>query len=391
MPGRPATLVISSCGARVRFRTASGIVLLLLALSDSGVRGTHGDAWHVLERVSISSVGVQGDLDSREFDISGNGRLVGFDSDATTLVPSDTNGVSDVFLRDRETGHTTRLSVGVDGAEADAPSFAPHVSADGNVVTFTSVASNLVPDYTAGRWQVYIRNLVTGQTSKVSVSSSGAEAEGDSSADAISADGQIVVFGSLASNLVPGDSNNASDIFVHDRSTHQTTRVSVSSGGIQGNSHSFLSSVSADGRFVAFSSLATNLVPGDANPLHDIFVHDRVLRVTTRVSVDSSGNGANSQTILPSISADGQYVAFESLANNLVPGDSNFRNDVFVTIDRQARRLVSVWRQTAARETREAPNRLSAAMAVSSRSPRAQPISFRETRMESRMFSSTTR
>lgn len=323
--------VVLSCIARVRLHIAVVISVLLFAWPGQDVRASHGDSWHVLERISVSSAGAEADSDSRGLlDISADGRLVAFDSEATTLVPFDTNGVSDVFLRDRETGETMRISMGMDGAEADAPSFGPRVSADGNVVAFTSYATNLVPGFANGRSQVYVRNLVTGETVRVSVSSFGQQAEGDAGVLATSADGRVVVFNSQANNLVGGDSNNVSDVFVHDRETRQTGRVSVSSGGGQGNSHSFMGSVSADGRFIAFASLATNLVMGDTNPLHDIFVHDRVTRLTTRVSVSSSGVGANSQCIFPGISADGRYVTFESHANNLVPSDTNFGADVFV-------------------------------------------------------------
>ncbi len=145
-----------------------------------------------------------------------------------------------------------------------------------------------------------------------------------------SADGRHVTFVSDANNLVPSDTNGKWDIFVYDRITGMTERVSVNSSGIQANGDSYHASISADGRYVAFESSASNLVPGDTNGRMDIFVHDRITGITERVSVDSSGIQANQGCGSPSISADGRYVAFTSWASNLVPGDTNGKCDVFL-------------------------------------------------------------
>jgi Tol biopolymer transport system component len=153
---------------------------------------------------------------------------------------------------------------------------------------------------------------------------------------AISADGRFVAFWSNADNLVVGDTNGASDVFVHDRETGVTERISVDSAGNQGNNDSLEPAISADGRFVAFLSGADNLVSGDTNGNLDIFVHDRETDVTERVSVDSVGNQGNNHSLEPAISADGRFVAFRSYANNLVPGDTNSTADVFVH-DRKTR------------------------------------------------------
>ncbi len=146
----------------------------------------------------------------------------------------------------------------------------------------------------------------------------------------ISADGRFVTFSSKASNLVPGDTNFSQDIFVRDLSTNTTARVSVSGAGNQGNSNSRSPSISGNGRFVAFASDASNLVPGDTNGAQDIFVRDLSTNTNTRVSVSSTGNQANQDCFTPSISADGRFVAFNSSASNLVPGDTNNENDIFV-------------------------------------------------------------
>jgi Tol biopolymer transport system component len=174
----------------------------------------------------------------------------------------------------------------------------------------------------------------------VSVASDGTQGNGDSVSPSISADGRYVAFMSYAYNLVPGDTNGKADVFVHDRLTGQTTRVSVASDGTQGNDGSGGASISANGRYVAFVSGASNLVPGDTNGKADVFVHDRLTGQTTRVSVASDGTEGNSDSIYPSISADGRYVAFQSWASNLIPRDTNGAWDVFVVVRRRRRRPV---------------------------------------------------
>jgi len=167
-------------------------------------------------------------------------------------------------------------------------------------------------------------------TTRVSVDSSGIQGNDHSTNPALSSDGRYVAFRSDATNLVAGDTNGYYDVFVHDRQTGITTRVSVGSSGIQGNDSSFPPAISADGRYVAFRSDATNLVAGDTNGDYDVFVHDRQTGITTRVSVDSSGTESNSYSDDPALSSDGRYVAFKSWATNLVAGDTNERSDIFI-------------------------------------------------------------
>ena len=289
-------------------------------------------------RVSVSSSGIQGDRSSFTTlwgCISADGRFVAFESEATNLVAGDTNNSSDIFIRDRQTGATTRVSVSTSGVQGNDWSHLASISADGRYVAFDSFASNLVPGDTNGIGDVFVHDRQTGATQRVSVSSSGTQAAGLNSAGAsISADGRLVAFASGASNLVSGDSNNARDIFVHDRQTGATTRVSVSSSGVQANARSGEFFLSPDGRYVAFDCDATNLVPGDTNSLQDIFVRDRQTGATTRVSVSSSGVQANANSFFPSLSADGRLVSFYGSSNNLVPGDTNGKSDVFLH-DRQ--------------------------------------------------------
>jgi Tol biopolymer transport system component len=170
---------------------------------------------------------------------------------------------------------------------------------------------------------IFVRDRQNGTTERVSVSSDGSEGNWSSFNPTISADGRYVAFSSVASNLVNGDTNESDDIFVHDRQTDATVRVSVSTNGTQGNSNSMYPSISEDGRFVAFESIANNLVSGDTNGSWDVFVYDRQTATTQRISVSSDGAQGNNWSEDASISANGRYVAFMSLANNLVSGDTN--------------------------------------------------------------------
>ena len=282
------------------------------------------------ERVSVDSSGAEGNDSSHDSSISADGRVVAFYSFASNLVAGDTNGINDVFVHDRATGITDRVSVDSSGKEGDHGSSDTSISADGQVVAFASWATNLVAGDTNGSYDVFVHDRATGITERVSVDSLGSEGDFDSVFPSISADGQFVAFESIATNLVPGDSNRSWDVFVHDRVSGVTERVSVDSSGNEGNSDSYGPSISADGLLVAFESLATNLADGDTNASFDVFTHDRATGITEQQSVDSSGAEGNSYSVYPTISADGVVVAFESLASNLVPGDTNAVEDVFV-------------------------------------------------------------
>jgi Tol biopolymer transport system component len=292
-------------------------------------------------RVSVASDGSQGNVESYDPFISADGRYVAFHSDATNLVGGDTNGDRDVFVHDRQTAQTTRVSVASDGSQGNSHSRYPSISADGRYVAFHSDATNLVGGDTNGHGDVFVHDRQTGQTTRVSVASDGSQGNSYSRNSSISADGRYVAFHSFARNLVGGDTNGRGDVFVHDRQTAQTTRVSVASDGSQGNDYSFWASISADGRYVAFQSLASNLVGGDTNGRYDVFVHDRQTGQTTRVSVASDGSEGYNSSDHPFISADGRYVAFHSDAGNLVGGDTNGDRDVFVH-DRQTAQTTRV-------------------------------------------------
>jgi len=351
----------------------------------------------ITQRVSVSSAGQQGNGASSYPAISADGRFVAFSSWASNLVAGDTNGTDDVFLRDRARGTTERVSVSTTGQQADGSAWGPvAISADGRFVAFTSAASNLVAGDTNRKNDVFVRDRLLGVTERVSLGSSGQQGSmgsfcisGAISADGrfvafesfspgfgggawseraqvflrdrllgtteviglssagelpdeprancfgatISSDGRFVAFTSLASNLVPGDTNGAFDVFVRDRFLRTTERVSISSDGEQADEGAFSAAVSGSGRLVVFESDASNLVADDTNGAHDVFVHDRMLGTTERVSVGASGeqaNGESSMSESPAINTDGRFVVFTSAASNLVPGDTNDARDVFL-------------------------------------------------------------
>ena len=299
----------------------------------------------VLVRVSVDSSGVQGNRNSYSPAISSTGRFVAFTSLASNLVAGDTNGDTDVFVHDRDpdgngifdegNGITFRVSIRTSGLEANSASGHPSISDDGSQVAFDSGASNLVVGDTNRVTDVFVRDWVVSQTTRVSVDSSGVQGDGESAAPSISRNGNVVGFHSFATNLVAHDVNNQYDVFVRDRSAGATEIVSVDSSGIAADKWSFGASLSDDGQFVAFYSWSDNLVAGDTNSTGDVFLRDRAARTTERVSVDSAGNEADGPSFSPAVSPDGTVVAYESGADNLVANDGNGLDDLFVR-DRSA-------------------------------------------------------
>jgi len=315
---------ISSDGRYVAFWSAASN----LVEDDTNGKGdifVHDRETKKTERVNISCSGDQANGFCGYARISADGRYVVFISSANNLVQGDTNGYSDVFVHDRETGKTERVSISSNGEQANNTSFDPSISSDGRYIAFSSAASNLVPGDINGFPDVFVHDRVTGATECLTINGNGR-----SDKTSISADGRYVAFASAARNLVSGDTNGYTDIFVHDRETGKTERVSVSSKGAQANNYSTEVAISADARYVAFSSAAGNLVENDSNAKVDIFVHDREAGITERVSVSSGGEQANNASLYTAISADGRYVTFSSSASNLVPGDTNNTWDVFI-------------------------------------------------------------
>ena len=311
-----------------RLLAAAGLTAALLtafALAPGSPAGAH--EWSA--RVSLDAAGGDPDSASGSPVISADGSTVAFTSVSSDLVAGDANGLWDVFVRDLDAGTTTRVSVDTGGGDPDASSGAPAISADGDVVAFASLASDLVPGDTNDDWDVFVRDLDVGTTTLVTPDRFGADANGDSLWPAISADGSTVAFASEASDLLAGDTNGLWDVFVRDLDTSTTVRGSVDSGAGNANGSSYFPALSADGRTVAFESSATDMVP-DTNGAVDVFVRDLDTNTTVRASVDTASGSANGPSRAPAISADGRHVAFESVASDLAAGDANGLVDVFV-------------------------------------------------------------
>lgn len=277
-----------------------------------------------------------GNADSGRAYVSADGGFVAFQSDADNLVAGDTNGVSDVFVRDFASGWLTRVSLATGGAQADGDCglHGVAVSANGDFVAFSSTATNLTAGHTGAFEDIFLRDRGFQRTTLISVNKNGGPANGDSEWPSISADGRYVVFQSSANDLVNNDTA-WTDVFVRDTIANTTTRVNVTSLGNQANAHAVVGAgaISADGRYVVFTSVASNLIDSDTNGLSDVYLRDVQLGVTERISVGLNGAQPNGMSFQPAISANGRHVIFRSDASNLVAGDTNGWGDVF-TFDR---------------------------------------------------------
>ncbi len=296
-------------------------------------------------RVSIGNgfSGVQANKGSDHPSVSEDGNLIAFESSASNLLAgADNNGLTDIFIRNVSAGTTTRVSISYDNLDPDGWSSSPVISTDGHHVAFISAATNLVNPDSNGKVDVFIRDLIQNKTYNMSIDSSGDQANDYSDNPAISTSGRYVVYESRATDLIPGGTTvGRSNIYLHDRDTDHdgifdepgytsTTLISKNQSQNEGNGDSSYPTVSGDGQYVAFKSAATDLVSGDTNNAPDIFVRNTVGNTTTRVSIDSFGNEANDYSSYPMITNDGKYVAFISAATNLVVGDTNGFSDAFV-------------------------------------------------------------
>ncbi len=260
--------------------------------------------------------------------ISTDGRYVAFSTQATNLGTADANANFDVFITDRATG-SIRVVSHAGGSTAAGYSDYPSLSASGRKVAFTSFASDLVPNDTNAASDVFVADLDAGSIDRVSVSTSGVEALGASDSPHLSATGRYVVFISDAGNLVvPADVNGVRDVYLHDRNTGTTELISVTTGGSQINGLCSWPQVSANGRFVVFASSASNVVLGDTNNSFDLFLRDRTLNTTVRIS-ENNGVELNGNSGLPQISDNGRHVAFRTYASNIALVDNNSYLDVF--------------------------------------------------------------
>ncbi len=289
------------------------------------------DEWTgITQQIDVSTAGVPGDGWAEPGDLSSDGRFAAFTSGARNLVPGKPGSIQDVFVRDLAMGITTLVSQGPGGLFSDGHSYRPVLSADGRYVAFHSAATQLVPGDSNGVDDAFVYDRVLGGLRRVSVSSTGEQGNGTSWFTALSGDGRYVAFSSLSSNLAPNDTNGDWDVFVRDLQTQQTTLISRSLSGGTSPGQSWIDSLSADGRYVVFESLSSELVPGDTNGVWDAFRHDRMLGTTVRISVDAQGNQLDQESYGGPQSADGSLVLISSLSDALVPGDANGTYDAFL-------------------------------------------------------------
>lgn len=305
-------------------------VLLALLLLVGSVQSASALSGGPIQRVSVASDGTEADYYSSMPAISSDGRFVVFSSSASNLVPGGTNGEKHIFVHDRLTGTTELVSKASDSTQANSDCYEPVISGDGRYVAFYSNADNLVPDDTNNKWDVFVHDRQSGTTERVSVASDDSQSNRESYGPAISYDGRYVGFSSWASNLVDDDTNGWCDAFVHDRQTGTTERVSVSTTGAQATRNMYMDSISGDGRYVAMHGPASNLVSGDANGADDIFVRDRQEETTKIFSLGPFGLQANGDSKNARFSDDGRYLVFVSEATNLVSGDTNGNDDIFI-------------------------------------------------------------
>lgn len=312
-------------------------------------QGTSATADDTLELVSVNSNELGGELDSFWASMTPSASHVAFSSISNDLVIGDTLAGRDVFLRNRIAGTTERISVRSDGSQPqytttglNNDSRAPAIDSSGTVVAFESTNRNLAPETNpvpGDTWQtydIYVRDIsdpspVNHTTERITVGIGDVKANGSSSAPNISPDGRYVWFSSAASNLTAGDTNGRTDLFVHDRQTDTTTRFDITSATgqpLDGDAH--IADVSPNGRWLSFSSTASTIVLSDANAQSDAFLLDTQ---TSTVEIVSPALFplANGPSFAASVSDDGRHVVFQSNATNIVADDTNARSDIFVS------------------------------------------------------------
>lgn len=310
--GRPSGRI-----PRSPMNPSTKLALAVLCLSVPSTAQTVGGSSGVTEHVSATSDGALGVGTSTAARLSADGRWVAFHSFAQ-LLPADTNAFADVYAYDRQTGTLVGVSVDPGGAYGNAGSYGPDISADGRYVAWESGSDNLVPNDFNTWVDVFVRDVVLGTTIRVSSSAAtGHAANGASSFATISDDGRYVAFRSSASDLGVPDTNLLGDVYRYDTWTDTMVRVSDGPFG-EADGNSYRPRISGDGSRVAWESYATNLVAGDVNGFKDVFVAD-VGGLPQLVSRTPAGQPANSSSDLPAPSFDGRFVAFNSWATDILP------------------------------------------------------------------------
>ncbi len=306
---------------------------------DPDANGTFDEGNGTTTRVSVSTDGEAGNDDSTRPTISNDGRYVGYNSDATNLIASDTNSERDVFVHDTQTGTTIRASESANGEGGNDKSDRPAISGDGRYLAFFTDATNLVSGDSNALRDVYVKNLEDQSVARMGIPPAGGEPNGANTRPAISDDGRFVVFRSTATNLNSGDTNTVEDIYLHDRDPDENGIFDQGVAGIEfislgfvgaGDGNSSSPTISGDGRFVAFHSTATDIVAGDTNLQNDVFVHDRESGETTRISTCGTDGEGDNDSERASISDGGELIAFVSQATNLIEGDTNAVDDIYL-------------------------------------------------------------
>ncbi len=322
--------------ALVLSNAAGGAVLIGQTNATVQIFNNHPVATGLVQGVSLAMTNLvtTGDSDSEAPSISADGRYVAFSSDANNLVSSgDTNGTENIFLRDRQAGSNSLVSVNLSGQSANSYSFTPQISSDGSEVVFQSIASDLTTNAESGNQQIFARNLATGSNLLVSVNTNGAGGNEFSDLQSLSGDGTKIAFRSYASDLVANDTNNTYDVFYRNIASNSVALVSINSAGTgSANGYSTSPRISASGQYVAFGSDASDLSPADNNTRFDIYRRDMAAGVTALVSANSNGVAGNSscgEDIY--ISGSGQFVAFESYDSDLAPGGApGYYQEIFL-------------------------------------------------------------
>lgn len=297
-----------------------------------------------ITRASVDSDEAQSSGDSSDPSISETGRYVAFSSAATSLVASDGNGKSDIFVRDRTAGTTSRVSVATAGTEASGgDSTEPAIGADGRYVVFVSAATNLVASDGNGKKDIFLRDTNLNTTTIISRDTNSGDSDNDSSSPSVSEDGRFVVFASTATDLVASDTNGVSDIFLYDSQAagNKISRISLDTTADNANGASSAPVISSDGAYIAYESLASDIVASDTLGKKDIFLYNRVAGTTVRISLNADDTQGNADSSSAAISSDGRYIAFDSEATNLVVSDSNSASDIF-RYDRQTDTIIRV-------------------------------------------------
>lgn len=323
---------ISSDGALAVFASAATTLVSSDANSASDIFVYDIDDT-TTSRVSVSSAEVEANGASTNPHMAGTaGRFVVFESEATNLIASDTNSQRDCFLRDRELGTTERVNPDRDGGGANAACSTPQVSSDGRYVVFASGATDLVDSDTNGKIDIFLRDRTAGTTTRVSIAADGTQSDADAVAPVISADGAQILFSSAATTLSSLDENSSSQLYLYKLASGELSIVSLrnNQSTVTGNGSSAAASISSDGRYVVFESAATDLITSDTNGVADCFLRDLTAATTTRINVATDGTVANGRCSNPQISGEGRYVVFSSEASNLATGDSDTDGDIFV-------------------------------------------------------------